>query len=449
MLIDAVVLIVFGVFYSTILLSYYRASKTYFVACYLLLAIFHDYIFINLEYEASESIILIVKSWQEMLFLFLCVNMLARVFTRFKVSSHFLITGLFILILTGWGVFVSILEKDTVFEIFLGWRKFMLTLFNSILLYELGVFDKVSFRSVYRLLVVATLVIMAYGFYQLKKFDAIGLPEMAARGTDFYARVNIGLREFWFYEKFGDQHMLRSWPNYMRNDSPRITSVFVSPIVLAEYLALVALFSIITLVRGKPKVVQVIFHGLFLFLIFLTMETSQTRIGYIQVFVGTIVSLIIVRNVNPRFYLLLAFGSIAALFVAISFGNIADSSAQGRIPQYLELLTIFSLKGYGFGDEERVLFFDSLYISVILLFGVFSLLYFYIHYYWIRLFLKYYSRLGDDKELDLEYRIIVASLCSFIFAFAFQFSLGTAIISILYFLLFLGISRQNKLIDPA
>jgi hypothetical protein len=449
MVLNAGIILFFTVFYSIFFASYYASSKTYFIGCYILLTLFHDFIFINLGYHlTNESVIMVLKSWQEILLIFLLFNLIAHLVKHgFRLSKDLFYTFILLLILTGWGILVSFKGNEAPFVIFLGWRKLMLALTNTLLLYALGVFHKISFSFVYRILVVFTVVVLIYGFYQYKKFDRVALPSLTNRDKNFHERTDLVLKEFWFYEKFGTDHMLSSWPNYMRNDSPRITSIFVSPIILSEYLAMVSLFSTIILLKGRPRLSQLFFHFILLTCIFITMTLSHTRIGFIQVAVGTLISVIINRRITSRLYWPVVFIAIGSLFFLISVSGFGDDSARGRLVQHKEMIKLFSPSGFGFSATETHTF-DSLYISVILLFGIFSIFYFYIHFYWTLTFFKYRTYIGINRQLDLEYKIITAIICSFVFAFAFQYSIGSGTTTILYLLLFLGIERQKQLRMP-
>jgi hypothetical protein len=431
-------------FYLFFFYSYYFSNKKYFIAGYIILFIFHDFIFINLGYHMDESIVIILKSWQEMLFLFLFLNFCLNLHAKgLKIQKSLFVTFLILLLLTAWGISVDLKYGANEFDIFVGWRRVMLTLFNSVLLYAVGVFDNVSLKEVHRILVVITVFIMAFGFYQYIQFESISLPSQANQDNDFYTRISPALKEFWFHEKFGTLHMLRSWPNYIRNDSPRITSIFVSPIILAEFLAVMALFSIITLLKGKPKLLQILLHLSFLSLVFVTMEMSHTRIGFAQILIGTAIALFIRREFKSQLYWVIIFIAVFSLMLILSVTGMGDDSAQGRLAQYRQVMHIFSSLGFGYAAEAAS-FYDSLYISVILVFGVGCLFYFYLHYHWTATFFRYRSYFGTHKGIDLEFRIIAAIICSFIFAFTFQYSLGSAAVTLLYLLLFLGISRQKK-----
>ncbi len=443
MIFNGIALLGSGLFYLLFFLSYYSASKKYFVTIYLFLSIFHDFLFINLEYYVNPQLVLIVKSWQELLALFLLFNSFLH-FNFNKLNKRYAITLLIILVLSLWGVFVGLSNGVSYYEIFVGWRKYILIFLNSFMLYSFGIFHEVTFRYYRKVLILFTLLIIGYGFYQYRLFADSDL-DIKFLSEEFYKEAPELLGKFWFYDKFGWDHMLGSWPNYVRDGSPRLTSVFVSPIILSEYLSILFLIALITFFKGKISSIKKILYMIFLIFVFIMMILSHTRIGFVQVALGLVIAYSLTRKVASNIYWVSVFGMIGFLMFLLIYFKIGDESAQGRLPQYVQMFTQFTISGKGYGSYESTIFFDSLYISVVFLFGLGSLFYFYLYYYWIDFFLKGKSQLEDtNSDIQLELRIVSGILCSYIFAFAFQFSIGSSPFILLNFLLFAGISHQKS-----
>jgi hypothetical protein len=437
-------ILAFLTFYLFFFLSFYFQSKRYFIAIYLILSVFHDFIFINAGYHLTAITMMIIKSWQEILSLFLITNLTIRfVRSGYKMNREFLLSYLIILILTMSGIVGGILTGTETYEIFLGWRKYILVLLNSILLHNLNAFKGLSFRFIYQTLIIITVIVIAYALYQESLFREFQLEGLNFSSPDFYKEAPQVLSKFWFYDRFDSQFMLGSWPNYIRDGSPRITSIFVGPIILSQFLAIVSSFSLILLIRQPFNNQKVILKICFLLFIFLGMWKSHTRIGFLQVLIGIGVStLLLKKKVSPSIYWTVTFCLVAALFLLLSLFDIGDESAQGRLPQYQVMIQLISILGLGFGSPLTISY-DSWYISIILLFGGFSFFYLYLNFYWIKKLFRHHSYLGLNKNFDQEFEIIFSIVCSFIFAFAFQASMASAVTTVVYLLLFMHLSHQK------
>jgi hypothetical protein len=433
------IIFVFASLYFLFFLTFYLKSKKIFVFIYIFLVLFHDFIFINLDYISHRELTnLIIKSWQEYLLLFLLANLFIG---RKKLGKNVFYTLLAIGILTMVGA-AGVLEGASGFDLFVGWRKYFLPLLNTLLLFALNIFDDLTQAYILRTLTLLSILVFSYALHQRARFERVSIPSGIDREKGFYERRDVALKEFWFYEKFGKLHMWRSWPNYMRNDSPRLTSVFVSPIIFSEYLALVALLYISTILdRRSHTRSTVLIAVIFLVVALVAMEMSHTRIGYFQIAIGLAILLFMRMRFRPWIYWFVVLVSIAFLLIVLSVFDIGDASARGRLVQYREMFSLFKPQGYGFHSPVVDLY-DSLYISVILLFGVFVLLYFYVHLYWTRLLFNSRLIANSNPQWKGEFMIVVASVCSFIFAFAFQFSIGSAPVALLYLFLFWGVARQ-------
>jgi hypothetical protein len=115
---------------------------------------------------------------------------------------------------------------------------------------------------------------------------------------------------------------------------------------------------------------------------------------------------------------------------------------------YASFVKDFKLFGLGFGHKLTDTYFDSWYISTLLLFGVLFPAFLYIHF----LLLKkihyntffYKTSLVSAHEKAFFYSTY-GFLVSFIYTFAFQYLLGSATVYFLYISTFLLISHLKRL----
>lgn len=434
------------IFYTFFLSSFYFRSKGTFIALYLLLTIFHDFLFIHLELTTSLGLILPIKSWQELLLIFLLTNYILRIGLRQgKLNRREALTFFVIFFLTAWGVLAALGGGVKFFEVYTGWRKYMLVFVNTFLLFAVGALDEVSFRLIKRVLFLATFLIIVYAFYQRTLFE--GLDMSFGFGTKgFYDFGPDVLKHFWFYDRFGDDHMLAGWPNYIRGGQPRITSIFVSPIILSEFLSIVATIIVIAQIKERQAIASRIAGLIFLFFVLYTMNMSHTRIGFIQIALGTFIGILLGRKTSTGIYWTLVIGAIGFLLFLLTAFGIGDDSAQGRLPQYVHMIQAFNWRGLGFGSPESSTYYDSLIISITFLFGAAVPIYAYMYLLWIGPLIQNKNILkGVPAVGQSEFRAIVGVLYAFIFAFAFQFSIGSAGFTVLNLLLFSGLAHTKRL----
>jgi hypothetical protein len=259
---------------------------------------------------------------------------------------------------------------------------------------------------------------------------------------NFLKGREIILSNFWFFDKFGALHMLQSWPNYVREGTVRVTSLFVSPIVLAEFLVIpmiIVMAKILYATRISDKTRGLVMLISMLYVSYMT----STRIGILLALISlTIFFLLTKAKLSAGILWLFIVGILFSTFFSLIILNVGDDSAQGRLTQYIEMVNIFSMKGYGFGSPQTDVYFDSMYISVLMLFGAAAFIYFLLHLLIVQTIYSTLRFIVDINERILSITAITLAL-SFSFAFAFHYSIGSGTISLLYFILFLAFSKNN------
>ncbi len=440
MIIDFLILFIALVFYCFWLFSFTFQSKKYFFFVLLFLTVFHDFIFINIGYIASESVTYVVKSWQEYLTLFLVFIALSKVKNGIKTKTFFLFIA--VLLLTFWGVIVGIYERTSLFEVYVGWRSYILPILIGLLLLVCNSFNGLDLKYFYNLIVFIALIIVFGALYQKLLFIKYDFYDVNPSNKNFLKGREIILSNFWFFDKFGALHMLQSWPNYVREGTVRVTSLFVSPIVLAEFLVIpmiIVMAKILYATRISDKTRGLVMLISMLYVSYMT----STRIGILLALISlTIFFLLTKAKLSAGILWLFIVGILFSTFFSLIILNVGDDSAQGRLTQYIEMVNIFSMKGYGFGSPQTDVYFDSMYISVLMLFGAAAFIYFLLHLLIVQTIYSTLRFIVDINGRILSITAITLAL-SFSFAFAFHYSIGSGTISLLYFILFLAFSKNN------
>jgi hypothetical protein len=436
---DVLFVLLFSILYAIWLGTYHLKRKNAFFSIFLILTVFHDYIFIHVGYVTTETVAYLIKSWQEYLFIYLLLILLMKSWRSVKKST--LTISLSILILTVWGIFVGVIRHHAPLEIYLGWRAYILPFALCLLLYLNDAFKGFEIKSFWKMVICLGLVSLVGGLCQWILFSKHDL-SITMQSPNFLEQGQKILKDFWFFDKFGALHMLRSWPNFVRNNSLRVTSFFVSPIAFAEFLAIptiLLLAKMVYLEKGFSKMNDL----LILILLLAGSYFSNARIGILVLMLSFIVLLLLASG-KFRSDILWTMVSGVVLFTICALGlfGVGGESAQGRLRQYREMIDNVSFRGYGFGSEFATAYYDSLYISVILLFGLASILYFYVHLYVVQRIYRP-AKKGEVRNWEGLLSLSATTIAlSFSFAFVFQYSLTSSTTLLIYFIFFLTLSKK-------
>jgi hypothetical protein len=321
-------------------------------------------------------------------------------------------------------VLVSFFEKNPLFQIFSGYRMYVLPLLLFSSLDYMGFYNRVNSAILANVLVLFSIISIISTFFQFYTF-------------------NGELSSLWFYDYFAtvlDIKLEDVWFNYLRDDKLRATGLYVNTLINSMVIGFFSLFNFARVLYSdclKVRMVSIIILCGLMYALYLT----NARIGFVMFFVGTICGLLFFKTRTKNFGLLLSIPlfCIAMTFIALLLGFIRDLSALGRLIQYVEFLSFLKIQGIGIGNDLVITQYDSWYISVLLAFGIFSVFYIGLHYFLVRRlnfdhsnFVKIENNLSKS---DLAfYFTIYAFSFSLVYIFAFQFTIGGPALMVFYML---------------
>lgn len=427
--IDIAFISFFSLVYIYFFLSFFFKKKFVFLLFLLTFITFYDYTFINISPFVSPVAFYIIKSWQEYLLLFLLILIVLTQKTKplylNKFDQHFLFSFLF---LTVAGSIAGIIYGTSINQIYLGWRMYLLPLLWPFLLYKTSIFKEVPAKTMIYYFIAVSIIIVFIAFYQNLTF-------------------NDNLKNLWFYDYIDKLNPIDEHPfDFVRDDKLRATSIFVSPLIYASFLSYALLNIVYYILLRNASKLKILLSLLILFLLCYGQYLSRTRIGFIILIVSLCCSFVVYFKPSLKFAysILMPVIFLTGTFVSLLFGVTEDLSALGRLIQYASLPENFVPIGLGFGAEMTNVYFDSFYISVTLLFGVFVPLY-------LRLYILMLKKIKVNAynikyvEGDTYSKVLFYSsygfFFSFIYTFGFHFTAGSATLQIFYLLLFYFISK--------
>lgn len=391
--------------------------------------ILHDFVFINLSYFLNEQVVLILKSWQEFLFVFLVSFLVIK--KQVKGKKVFVILSLLI-ILSFYGFILSFINGYGLLETVLNWRMYLLPILIPALIFLNKGFAGINYNILYNYLLILLILLVVFAQYQSFMFDFYNGPNVEFASDKFREEGTIALKKsLWFYDYFGSDHILPRWFNMVRENKIRATSFFVSPIIFAQFLGVLGAIFMAKLAYSRKKLLNVIilmitFYGIYL---------SQVRAGLIFYFISFLVIFLNKRlKLNNLFILGIPLVMVFITFIGLIVFRVGDSSSLGRLTQYSRLFSEFKVLGDGLGSNLASISFDSLVISVFLAFGVLALLYYKLHLTIINE-LKNLSATIDLRKKYLGIGLI-SCYAAYTYVAFFHFSLGSAPIRFIYFISF-------------
>jgi hypothetical protein len=328
--------------------------------------------------------------------------------------------------------FVGMMVGTSANQVFLGWRMYMLPLFWSFLLYKTGVMKLVPAKTIIYFLVLVSSFTVIYGVYQDVTF-------------------NGNLKSLWFYNFIDKLNPIEDHPfDFIRDEELRITGIFVSPLIYASFLSYALLIGAYYIFLGKPNLLKKTLAFFILLFLVYGQLLSRTRIGFIILLVGLCCSWLVYKRPSSKFIysILIPLFFFAVTIISLIFGITEDLSALGRLIQYASVPSNFASPGLGFGAEMTNVFFDSFYISVTLLFGVFVPVYLSLYYFLLKKINGYsyfVKNINTDRFSAILYYSSYGFFFSFIYTFGFHFTMGSATVQIFYLLLFYFISKYEAI----
>ncbi len=406
-------LVISLVLMSLYLFSIVRKEDNLFSACLTLLILFHDILFVTVKGTVPEILYYAIKSWQEILTVFGLV-----LFVRSGKKPGWIGWVLIGLIL--YGLLRGITLQTKAFEMFKGFRMYLLFFTGLILFYQTSYFNKINIKLVFTIFIAFTTASALYSFW----IDAIFVKD---------------LRVLWFYDFVNQINPIElARYNYIRDGGLRACGLLISPLIqsiLLGFSSLVLSLFILKRPKAEKKLWIIVLLGIQIAGLYL----CRTRIGWFVLGGGLLLALLHFYHHRLTLYQAFLFPVcliVMTLFILI-FGFTNDPSALGRIPQYIHLFSDFNWFGLGFGHPSTLTYFDSMYISAGLTFGITGLLYMSIPVMACALLHAERKKYQDVNQPESLF-FAAAYGFSFIllYVFAFQFTLGSPTVLMFYFLVY-------------
>lgn len=432
--------------YTALLVAFFLKKNTLLAILLVTLSLFHDFIFIHFSYYFSETVTYIAKSWQELLLVLGLIAWFIRVLKKNSISKNKNILSvmmiLFFLMFIG---FVSSLRTGDNFpDILLGIRNYIFPILLPTVLLLNSSFKNIALEKIIKYILLIGLLFVFYGFYQRKLFLFYGGGEIIPDFTSelFYKNVDkVFSKTLWYHKFFELDYMITGWYDRVRNFQLRATSFFVSPLIFSLLLNLCLTIVLARFFYGKKnknKFYLILFCIIFLY----GVQISQVRTSL--VFVSISVLVILFKKYFGAYnwkILLIPLALILLTFFSISYIGDLDNSARYRLVQYKMMLQNFTILGTGIGSKEATVKYDSMVISSVYAFGLFSILFFYIHY---KLYSMSVQKTEAFKKSYLYYYVVLIVSCfmAFLYFAVFQYTLSSGPLKLFYYLVFFWIGSR-------
>jgi hypothetical protein len=404
-----------------------------FICVYIYSLFTYDYIFINASYYFPSRLVALLKPYSEYLAIYFLYYLYFVQKKRISLWDRFDAYLIWFIILPTVVVIVAndLAGHRMIGETMLGMRLYLMPLVLAYLLYKCGILKDCDQLKIVNTIFIFSIFSGVYGFFQKAYF----------RGT---------VKDLWFYPFFtkNGYNPLDFWAaNYIRDNRLRITGYYVSPITYSVAFCLPILIVLTIFANSYHKLSNHIRYLLLSFLLFFLWYQwfSQTRIGLIVDVIGALV-IVYAKLKRPSFLRLIL---IPAAFIGFTFSTLLlkttnDASALGRVDQYQAFLKYYTFFGLGFKHELVHTYFDTYFVSVGLLYGVFCIFPFLFIFKTLRA--AYDVVVSNENNYFFEATFFLS--LTFIYIFCFQFMAGSTPYRLYFLLLFVilanGSSRYNK-----
>mgnify|MGYP006141072445 FL=1 len=435
---DLLFLLVGLFFYIIFLYSFTKEKKTLFFVTCCSLIILHDFIFINLSYYTSELVTFILKAWQEYLTLFLVFLLLK---TKSKINKDIFFILLMLIGLSFYGIILSVVTGMPLKETILSWRMYLLPILLPCLVYLNDGFKNVNTSFFYKYLKTTLFILVLFALYQNLLFKFSNGEQLTFLTKNFRSNAGSILKKtLWFYEYFGDDHILSRWFNVIRNGNIRATSFFVSPIIFAQFLGVIGSILMGKFIYSKRKINVLIM----LAITFLGIYLAQVRAGFIF-FIITFFIIYSNRKTKIKNYVIIGLPLflVGITFIGLIFFKVGDASTVGRLKQYTELFKNFNFFGLGLGSYRAIINYDSLIISAMFAFGLFSIFYFKLHLNILKSMNRFHQTiLNEHSFLAIG---LLGAFSAFVYISFFHYNIGSAPIRFFYFIAFYYLYKNYEI----
>jgi hypothetical protein len=365
-----------------------------------------------------------LKGWQELIFLF---SLLYFLLSKQKIPK----LTWFFFSLTILGCITGFINGNPTNQIIQGFRIYLILPLSLFLLLESGIFRKMPIVYASWLLLWFCFLSVCYSIWQNYQFKD-------------------DLCFLWFYDFVDKIHPIEAARfNYIRNNGLRATGFFISPLIQSSILGFSTLISLRFVLNYKKLLKEKLPYILITIILIYGMYLCRTRIGWVILLGGLMQWLGYLYFFRHRYYnpFILPVFFIFLTFIWLLSGLSSDPSANGRLDQYAFCMENMKFWGLGFGHLFTITLFDSLIISAVLLFGIFSIFYLSIPVGVCHLISKIsISDIKENNPFDPNFLFLPIFGFSFfiLYMFAFQFTTGGPVIQLFYWFAFLILVNSRK-----
>ena len=399
---------------------------------------FSDYALYNLGYDIGE--LSIGKVFIEVIFLIVFIVSLSKFYEEFKFKGNIEIgkkTLSFIIFLILIPVVLVVVGSmsNGLSDAINGWRAIFLPIVLSEMLFFVspGAAKSDKFWNEIVLTFIAIAVINSvFSIYQYVSYTGDMLDTWR-----YYLLLDA--REIRGVSEGLNEHFLQY--QIERDNNLRSSGFIVSALNAGYFTAIAMVFSFFKMTQSRGRKLV---WGLISITLFFGIYVSQVRTALIIFMFGIIVYFWLkVFSPNRKLVVLISILLPFLIgFISIIQGEVLDSSSQGRIIQYENMMHDFRVLGYGLGSYLGK--FDSYYIHICMTLGIFAIIP--IVYFYTRLsdLLKSEIR-GDDDSI-----LVVVSLSVILFSVFFVQHVASSLYYFLSILLMSGFvtkfSRRNSIL---
>lgn len=400
------------------LVLFFRKSRFLIVALTLVYLLAYDFVFLQLEQALAYNLVA-SKTFIEVLLAVLLIFLAAqhvkrKTLKRFDLCIYTIFAMLLFIGLATSQAGLTMALKDA--------RVILLPLIFSFALAATFNKSNTNFKFLIRVYIVATTLIMAFGFYEYLRFDGD-----YTKTWRYQPLLELKLEQNPNENPSAVEYSLRN--QFVRKGNLRVASIFISALDYAFFLGFFAVFIFNYFLLNKNPLLLILF-----FLSVFAIYTTNVRTGFLILMLGLFLSYTLSSRIRPLYkasFLVPFLAAAGSLLYIASGGALNDPSTLGRLSQYKLFLQTFSPIGDGLGSHPAQ--FDSYYIYTALTFGLASVFLFYFFYMFTRRLAKLHNRLrrqAGDRYQKLFVRLSLTYALVNFYVFAFQHSAG----SVNYFL---------------
>lgn len=373
-----------------------------------------------------------VKTYAEILFIFTAVYFVIKSLSMNRINKIVGCSLLFLVFTIAVGI-----GKNGLLNAILDWRSSVFPIIFPMLLIYSKIVNLNSAKKIMNFVCLLTLLNTGLALFQYYTFN--GDPQSSWR-YDFLVNAHEN-------NEVDTENRLISY-QIVRGDELRASGIFVSALQYSYLGAMSAFYIFLSLVvTRKKKIASLVGYGLLFLFLVCGMLVSQVRASFIILAVAILLYLICTKKSSTGIsfranmaLLLILVNYVILLLVLFVFGaESLDSSAAGRIPQYLKAISEFSIIGSGLGKYRRQ--FDSDFVYGFLTFGVAFL---FIPFLFVKMFKEAFSKkvayVGGNSI------IVVMAFCMAVSAATvslFQHLSGSAFYYMVWLLLIASAARDQ------